>query len=227
MTRAAGSDEDFDAVFAALRLSADLHELHPPASERSLREVEASLGRELPSSLKRLYEITDGAALFKGNLNIVPAAGPGDARLMDFSQFLRDAEWPIPAEVIMFGDTGGDELLGFWLPADASPAEPVPVVEVGEIFERDCMSLVGTDVALFLKGWCGYFLALYEAPDAAKTAIGLPRDLWPKSSAGSLARYLAWADPALPISEPDPYKDRLDAEKVRKLVASPHSAHLT
>jgi hypothetical protein len=215
------SGDHIEAVLAALRASPDLHELRAPADEMSLLVVEARLGRELPASLKRLYGVMDGCHLFGGNLTIVPAMGPGEMRLLDYSEWLRDAEWPIPDEVVMFGDTGGDEVLGLWFPPDADPKGSTPVVEIGEIFEPDCMSVSGSDFPAFLRGWCAYYLALYEAPAEALRSIGLPVELWPKERTRSIAPYLAWADPALPRPNPDPYKDRLDPPAVRSLVG-PH-----
>jgi hypothetical protein len=77
----------------------------------------------------------------------------------------------------MYGDDGEDELYGLSYPPGASPHDPTPAVEIGAIFEPGCMAVVGTDLATFMRGWSGYRLVQYEAPDAALEAIGLPRTL--------------------------------------------------
>jgi hypothetical protein len=215
--------DHIDAVLAALRLSADLHKLRPPAEEMSLLVVEARLDRELPAAVKRLYEFSDGMDLFNGNLNFVPAFERLPFRLLDYSEELRDQDCPIAQELIMFGGDGEDELYGLWYPPEASPQDPTPVIEVGELSEPDSMAVVGTDLPAFMRGWCGYRLAQYEAPEAALEAIGLPRPLWrwpleAKSHAETIAPYLAWADPTLPRKNPDSYRDRLDVDGVRALL---------
>ena len=214
------SGDHLAAVFEALQLSEGLHELRPPADETSLLAVEARLGRELPAGLKRLYAMADGFHLFLGNLNIVPA-GPGTFTLLDHSEMLRNAGAPIPQELLVLGNFGGDESFGLWYPPAASPDDPTPVVEIGEIAGPDCMAIDGTDLPVFLLGWCAYYLALYEAPREALEAIGLPAELWDHERTSSSAAYLAWADPALPRPDPDPYLDRLDVAAVRAFLERP------
>ncbi|HEX7591373.1 MAG TPA: SMI1/KNR4 family protein [Candidatus Limnocylindrales bacterium] len=178
----------------------------------SLLVVEAKLGRDLPAGLKRFYEVSDGAELVDGNLNAVPAIGPGEMLLLDYSEWLRDAEWPIPEEVLMFGGDGSDELFGLWYPSDAAPTDPTRIVEIAEIFEPGCMAIVGTDLPVFLRGRIAYHLAYYFESDPtlgpALEAIGLPRKLWERASTqqshrDSMAPCLEWAGPTLPTKNPD------------------------
>lgn len=236
MTDLRGAAPDGDhlaAVMDALRLSPRLHQLNPAADEMSLLVVEARLGRDLPVGLKRFYEVSDGANLVDGNVGLVPAIGPGEMRLLDYSEWLRDADWPIPEEVLMFGGDGGDELFGVWYPPGASPADPTPVVEIGEIFEPGCMAIVGSDLPVFLRGRIAYHLAYFFESDPtlgpALEAIGLPRELWERATTqqshrDSVAPYLEWADPTLPTKNPDSYEDRLDPDMVRALLARGNSS---
>jgi hypothetical protein len=159
--------------------------------------------------------------LFDGNLNFVPAVKGSQLRLIDYSEWLRDAEWPIPPEVLMFGGDGSDELFGLWYPRESSPGDPTPVVEIGSIFEPDCMAVAATSLSAFLRAWSGYFLAMCEAPEPALEALGLPKSLWGQPSklhSEAIAPYLAWADPELQRKNPDSYRDRLDADGVRALL---------
>jgi hypothetical protein len=217
----AGGDH-LEAVFAAFRSSPGLHRLKPPATRDALLKVEGSLGRELPATLRRLYEFSDGMELFDGNLRLLPAVGDGPLRLLDYSEWLREAEWPIPQEVLMFGGDGSDELFGLWYPPEFSPDGPTPVIEIGSIFEPGCMAVSSTNLPSFLRAWSGYFLAMLGAPEAALVAIGLPRPLWTvdaRHHAVAIRPYLAWADPNLPHKTPDSYVDRLDVDGVRAMLA--------
>ena len=199
-----------DAVVRAWRATARLHRFADPIGEDGLLVAEARLGRPLPADLARLYAATDGVDAFRGDIQIHPALIAADK-----ADELREYDWPIAPEILVFGGDGSDELYGLWYPEDASPDDPTPVVEIGSIFEDGSLAIVGTTFPRFLRTITAFRLA--EAGELAVAGTLGAGDV-PRSG-GSLAPFVERLDPTLPFSEPDPYVQRLTAEQVSELVA--------
>ena len=208
--------DEIGQVVAAWQTAGGVNELRRPATDAELASAEVELGRPLPATLQRLYEFSDGLSVAYGSLNVYPLL-TGEITLVRASDQLRSWNWPIPQDVLMFGDNGGDELFGIWYPSDASPAGPTPVVMIGEVFQGPNMALVGTDLAPFLKAWSAYYLGS-ESPETLD-ALGVPAELQPSNQQLDLDAYIAWADPNLPDKHPDPYTRGLDEDTIRALVA--------
>jgi hypothetical protein len=202
--------DDLDYVLDAWRISAGLHVIDDPLDEDGLLATEARLGRPLPTDLRRVYEFSDGFNGFDGNVHIEPAL-----RAADFAEDLRDNEWDIGPELLVFGGNGSDEHWALWYPAGASPDSPTPVVEIGEIFDGGGLALLGSSLPRFLRMISGFHLAGREN-SAASDAIGLPLNL--RRDHNRLAPMVAWADPILPFPEPDPYVQRPTAIDLAHLI---------
>jgi hypothetical protein len=199
-----------DDVFDAWRLSSTLHTMGDPLDEDGMLAAEARLGRDLPTDLRRVYEFTDGFDGFDGNVHLEPAGVSAD-----FAEDLRDNGWDIAPELLVFGGNGSDEHWALWYPDGASPHDPTPVIEIGEIFEGGGLALLGSSLPSFLRMISGFHLAGREYA-AASDAIGLPNAL--RHDQDRFASFVAWADPALPFPEPDPYVQRLTRADVQRLV---------
>jgi SMI1/KNR4 family protein SUKH-1 len=199
-----------DDVLDAWRLSSALHTMGDPLDEDGLLAAEARLGRDLPTDLRRVYEFSDGFDGFDGNINIERALVAAD-----FAEGLRDSGWDIAPELLVFGGDGSDEHWALWYPDGASPDDPTPVIEIGEIFDGGCLALLGSSLPRFLRMISGFHLAGRDNP-AASDAIGLPQAL--RRDQDRLAPLVAWADPALPFAEPDPYVQRLTRADVERLI---------
>jgi len=196
------------------------HEFPAGATESQLKDAEAKLGRSLPPAFRALYRFSDGMSLVDGNLNIRPLDTGDDMCLVAHSDFLRGCDWPIPDELVVFGDNGSDDLFGVWLPRDGAPEAPHPIICVGSIFEAGSFAVYGTDLPRFLRAWCGfYLLAFAEEPCPALDALGLPMNIreGERDSDEAFAACFAWADPGLPHIPPDPYEQRLSADDIRKM----------
>lgn len=199
-----------DTVLDAWRLSYALHTMGDPLDEDGLLAAEARLGRDLPTDLRRVYEFSDGFDGFDGNINIERALVAAD-----FAEDLRDSGWDIAPELLVFGGDGSDEHWALWYPDGASPDDPTPVIEIGEIFDGGGLALLGSSLPRFLRMISGFHLAGRDNP-AASDAIGLPQAL--RRDQDRLAPLVAWADPALPFPEPDPYVQRLTRADIARLV---------
>lgn len=205
--------DDLDGVLDAWRLSAALHAIGDPIDEDGLLAAEARLGRSLPIDLRRVYEFSDGFDGFDGNVHIEPAL-----KTADFAEELRDNGWDIGPEMLVFGGNGSDEHWALWYPADASPADPTPVIEIGEIFDGGGLTLVGSNLPPFLRMISGFHLGGGQENVAASDAVALPLAL--RRDHDRLAPLIEWADPFLPFPEPDPYVQRLTVSDIARLLES-------
>lgn len=209
------------AVLAAWELSAWLHEPGPPASVGDLDAAEQAIARPLPQAFRDLYLQHDGGSWLGGDLVLLPLLRGDDLSVTRASSAHRGWEWPVPEEVVIFGNDGGGEPFGVWLPGDA--ARPV-VVRIGQIFEPGCMGVVGEDLNAFLRAYTGYYLQPYDEEDdvgPARDALGLPERLRSDDPDDELfASIFEWASPSLPGSVSDPYEARLTADDVRRIASS-------
>jgi len=192
--------------------------LFDPAGREDFEALRTA-GIAVPAPLRSLYEAHDGGSIFAGNLRLYPlrAALDGDFTVLNLSNRLREWEWPVPPEMLVFAGNGQDEFFGTW----AMPASGLhPVVEIGAIFEEDALAVAATSLAAFLTGWSAYYLLLHEAETTVLDVLGLPDDLrfHPDALDGvAEARIWQWADPALPARwTRSPYDDRLTADEINR-----------
>jgi len=180
--------------------------------------------RALPEELRELCDEAGGEQLLDGNLNIYPleADDPELLSVANASDKLRSWDWPVPNELVVFGDDGQGSSFGLWLP-EAEGARPI-VVQVGEVFEEPCLAVVGDDLAGFLRGWGGYYLALMGDRKALREAVpDLPDELAALKDEGSEDEFyaiLGWANPHLPDPRPDPYERGLTPAQVDEIARS-------
>ena len=198
----------------------------PAATADEIADAERRLGRPLPPEARRLYESANGGTFADGNLGIHPllAEDHDELALTTASGLLRSWDWPVPDELVVFGDNGADSNFGLWLPGSSS-VRPV-VVELGEAFDDACLAVVGDDLGSFLVGRTAYYARLID-DDAARTAaldaLGLPDELRTREDADTEEAHfaaLAWASPGLPDPRPDPYERGLTPEAVARHAAA-------
>jgi SMI1 / KNR4 family (SUKH-1) len=172
----------------------------PAISGAEWSSVEEALGRPLPEELREFLEEAADRELLGGNLKVYPLVPPeGDEEalaLTTASDLLRSWDWPVPDEMVIFGDNGQGDSFGLWLPRDGG-ARPI-VVEIGEVFEDACLAVVGDGLDSFVRGCTGY-----------DTQLG-DRDLDEEDFYEILGR----ANPGLPDPRPDPYERGLTAAQV-------------
>lgn len=208
-------------LFAAWAASASLHQWSEPASEYEIALAENLLGRALPPIARAIYAMSNGLTLFGGSLNIFPLRegphGPGGLTTgaVGLADQLREYEWSIPEELVLFGGDGSEDHFGFWLPATYESTDAAPVIELGGTGPG--LAVVGTDFPRFLRCWTANYLIAFEADMEALDAIHVPRHLRDRAADDDLFRELCvWADPDLPDQAPDPYLRPIAVESLRR-----------
>ena len=201
-------------------LSKNHHEWSPGASDEEIRRAEDSLKRRLPKVLRAVYEISNGLGLVGGNLNFYPleSSVDSDLTLMSLPSKLREWNWSVPEELLLFGDDGSDSQFGLWLPKGEAFVNDCPVIELGE---TEAMAIVGTSLCRFLKGRTVYYL-LWEDASKPLDALGLPAELRTEDpDEDDFASIMQWADPSMPEALPDPYKNGVTADELRARFNNP------
>ncbi|HEU0121310.1 MAG TPA: hypothetical protein VFQ91_12350 [Bryobacteraceae bacterium] len=205
--------EIFSRFLAFLKATGSEHELGGPATASEL-----SL---LPPALRPLYREHNGAALFDGDLLFFLAGGPPDedGTVQHASRLAREADWPIPQEVTLFGRDTGGEVLGVWTgPRDASKY-PSPVILTGLLFEPAAHSLLATSLERYLLTTTVWHCLDTDYAETAFRLFQVPKAL----QAADLEEmdgeaWFAWADPALPALPGDPYEEPLTGSQIRALL---------
>jgi hypothetical protein len=209
-----------DRVWQAWTATAWLHEPLPPASPDELDSVEQSIGRPLPGAFRELYQRHDGGSWLGSDLVLMPLQTGGELSVAQASAAHRAWDWPVPDELVLFGNDGCGDPVGLWLPATAT--RPI-VAKIGAIFEPGCMGIVGEDLNAFLRAWTAYYLLLpdREAATAGLDALELPDHLRSDDPDDeTFAHIVEWASPTITGSMSDPYKARLTADDVRRIAAA-------
>jgi hypothetical protein len=213
--------ERLQRVLAAWSAAPSVNDPNPGAAEATLARAVERIGRQLPASAATLYRALDGGSMLEGNLNLFPLLSDSEKlAVTTASRLLRSWDWPIPDELVLFGDEGADDQLGLWLPV-AGEGRPI-VVAVAAIFEERSFAIVGDDLAGFLLGQTAFYLLSFaedEDEDLAEAidALGLPEHLRQLDVSGSDDEYhalLQWANPGLPDPRPDAYRRGLTAAEL-------------
>jgi hypothetical protein len=182
------------------------------------------LDRPIPQDLREVCEEAGGDELLDGNLRIYPleSEDPEELSVANASDRLRSWDWPIPDQLVIFGDNGQGDHFGVWAPRDGG-ARPI-VVQIGEVFEDACLAVVGDDLGSFLVGWGSYYALVLGDTDSLRAIVPeLPEELSSLEDDGSddeLYALLAWASPGLPDPRPDPYERGLTAAQVDEIARS-------
>ena len=205
----------------AWSLSKRHHVWSPRASDKEISRAEDLLGRRLPTTLRAVYEMRNGLGLVGGNLNFLPLEFPdeGGLSLIDLSSKLREWNWKVPEELLIFGDDGGDSEFGLWLPRRGATVDDCPVIE---LCETEAMAIAGTGLCNFLKGRTAFYLLAEEAPAKSLDALGLPVELRTDVLYDDdFSRIIQWADPTIPDPLPDPFERGVTVEELRSRFNSP------
>lgn len=212
--------QDLDHLKNVWTLSPILHQVPAGASEKALHEVEQRLGSALPAELRALYRATDGPTLFHGNLNLYPAVERREVTLGRAADDYRERGWPVPDEVVVFGDDGAGSLYGIWTGEVADPRFALPVVEIVESESEEALGLAGTSLARFLRFQTALGALQAGGAEEVLAALGVPEDLRSMDPGDlDLDRLRQWADPDLPRELSDPYLGGMGPDELRQLLA--------
>ncbi len=206
--------EIFSRFLTFLKATESEHEVGSPARGADLAYV--------PAPLRPLYQRMDGAALFDGDLLFFPANGDmdEDGTVRHASRLAREAEWPIPQEVILFGRDTGGEVLGVWIGPRNADRFPSPILLTGLLFQPAAHSLLATSFERYLLTTTVWHCFGTELSVEAFRDFQVPKHL----QVGELEdldaeAWFAWADPALPELPGDPYKEPLTGAQIREILS--------
>ena len=243
ITEGLSPTEKMQRVIEAWKLSGEPMGLAPSVSAAEIREAEEQLGWSIPGSLRTLYELGNGFFGSFGVINLwaLQSSSNKEVSLVFGTAWHRSVGWPLPEELVLFGDEGADNMYGIWMPG--SSEEPI-VVECGACFEDPCMAVAGDDIPSFLLGHSAdYFLTtasdFYET-EPMLDVLGVPAELrsFEREPMGSITapdgrelgvvyidpevslRLIRWANPGLPDPEPDPYDRSWTVDQINEFVAS-------
>ncbi|MBI2684839.1 MAG: hypothetical protein HYX27_00880 [Acidobacteria bacterium] len=197
-----------------LRETENEHEFGPPASAAELVLV--------PAPLQSLYREMNGAALFDGDLLFFMASGPRDedGTVQHASRLAREAEWPIPQEVVLFGRDTGGEVLGVWTGPRNSAKYPSPIVLTGLLFKPAAHALLATSFERYLLTTTVWHCLGTDYAEAAFETFQVPSALRADDLEELDAEaWFAWSDAALPGLPGDPYHEPLTGSQIRTLLA--------
>lgn len=211
-----------ERVFRAWAASPALHAPKPPARAEQIDSLEKSLSFVLPSAMRDLYRRSNGGQFLGGNVILHPLEGT-DLSVARASAFLRAANWPIPAQLVILGSDGQGDPWGLWSPG--APGVQPAVVSVGQLFEPESLAVAGTSLERFLTVRTAYYSLVLGAPSAALDELGLPIELRTANPDDrTWAEIQAWADPALAGISLDPYESPMAAHGIEALLLSLRAA---
>lgn len=212
--------ELFSGFERFLQRSADEHELGAPAPADELAFV--------PRELHSLYRMSNGAALFDGDLLFFAAAGASDedGTVQHASRLARAADWPIPKELVLFGRDTGGEVLGVWTGERDRALYPSPIVLTGMLFVPEAHALLATSVERYLLTTVVWHCLGTEYADTAFQCFRVPKEFQVEDlDALNGEAWFAWSDPDLPAVPADPYAEPLTGEQIHRLLQQGPAAH--
>lgn len=225
--------------------SAPSYTWNPPATEAESRDAEEKIGSVLPSSLRELYQfsngddIVDAVFLFPLLPNNISSLGLSNSTAM-FNEW----GWHNPQEVLLFATNGFSEAYGIWLPETDSEVFKQPIIEVAPT-DEGCMGVVGTNLTSFLLGRTVWHLLfdIYDLkdckePDArdklkqiqtAFDMLQVPQsfrrvDPFGHDSERQFLEIIKWADPLLPdslLASYGSYEQEYTVTDLKKLFGAP------
>lgn len=196
-----------------------MHQPNSAAASDSVTAAQHVIGRLLPQAFHELYLAHDGGRWLNGDLSLMPLDDGSELSVTRASATHRRWDWPVPDEVVVFGNDGCGDPFGLWLPS--VEARPL-VVRIGAIFEPGCMGIVGQDLSAFLRARTAYYLL---PPDDTTTAgldaLDVPKKLRTNDlDETAFTQIVEWASPTVPSSLISPYEARLTAADLHR-IASP------
>ena len=212
------------------------------ATEAEIQAAEATIGAQLPTSLREIYPLFNGGWIWDLQWFPLDASPDEELAVTNANELYIGWEWRIPQEIRLFAHTGGEEVFGIWLPSCGNPIYNHPVIEVGELAgEEGCMGVAGTNLLSFLRGWSAFHLVLEESGELWKVELGEDKDapnrlkriqtaldmrqVPPSLRAAhhdddpgeNFALLRKWADPQLPDPSGDSYTQRYTITDLKRI----------
>ena len=240
-TRAAHSERESTMTLQTLaeswKTSGAYSSVEDPATEADIKTAEATIGAQLPPSLREVYPLFGGGWMWDLDFYQLDLNEHGFG-LVNANEKYVESGWHIPKEIRLFAHMGGEEVFGIWLPETDNPIFNHPIIEVGELFGEGCMGIAGTNLLSFLRGWSAYQMmgqhAILEEVDKSKESefldkLQVPR--WLRYEHFDQSQYEAahvwddphftqlrkWADPQLPDPSGSSYNQEYTIADLKRI----------
>jgi len=189
-------------------------ELNNPATDEEIIEVETSLKVKFPVLLKELYKYSNGLYAFNGSLQLYPL-NSDDFSILKASDVHRSWDWPVPNEMVLFGDNGQGEPFGLWFSSEDKTKKNF-VTQIGEIFEDKPLTILSNSFDDFIEIYFSTELLIEEPEnyDLVKEFVDIDKSIIDIDEDKILFVIRDKINPELKKLKSDPYKDRLSAEEV-------------
>jgi hypothetical protein len=236
--RAEPTQEQVDRIARIARvlpMIAEDGQLGAPESDGVLDALEAANGRPLPPEVRAVYRVVGGGtSLLGGCLNLEPLLDDEFAVATHADQ-LREWDWSIPDEVVVFGGDGGGQVFGLWVPAGGALRHPVLRLDCGDE-DGPIMGVVAQDLPAFLAAEIAsqVFPWADDVGEEAQEALGLPPELVGdpddripaevgayEAEHYSVDPLLRWASPEVPEVAYDIYRARTTVADVAAIAGRP------
>ena len=226
-------------LFDAWKVSGVFNSIRAPATESEIQAAEATIGAQLPTSLREIYSLFDGRWAWDLEFYpLNPRPEHPSLVLTNANEKYNEYGWHIPKEIRLFAGDGGGGGFGIWLLACGNPTFSHPIIEVGELpGEEGCMGVAGTNFISFLRGWSAYHLVDNEdnelwavelgedkdAPNRLKriqTALEMlqvPQSLRGDNYDAMLVPFKRWADPQLPDPSGSSYRQEYTIADLKRI----------
>lgn len=211
-----------EVIFRAWEASRNLHELAQGATEAQLDALAERIGAKLPEDFKKLYRHSDGGSFCGGNTSFdsIAERHPGMS-LLDAPTRLRGWDWIVPNECLPFGGDGTGGVYMLWLGAAHEPWSTPIIIHPKDNFEEPNLCPVATSLVSFLAYRTAYYLIIDDEDcGSALDILGVPLAMRSDDPGDEeYAALVAWADPKLPVKDPNQYEYVFDGDGLRRLFA--------
>ena len=223
------------------KTSGAYNSVEDPATEAGIKKAEATIGAQLPTSLREVYQLFNGGWIWELDFYQLDLNEHGFG-LVNANEKYIEWGWHIPKEIRLFAGDGGGGGFGIWLLACGNPIYNHPIIEVGELAgEEGCMGIAGTNLISFLRGWSAFHLVMEEDDELWKVELGEDKDApnrlkriqtfldtleGPQSFRAehhhedpdeNFAQLRKWADPQLPDPSGDSYNQQYTITDLKRI----------
>ena len=134
-------------LLAAWKSAGVHHDVEPPATEAEIQAAEATIGAQLPTSLREIYPLFNGGWIWDLQLFPLDASPDEELAVTNANELYIGWEWRIPQRFACLLTWAVRKFLASGYPPCGNPIYNHPIIEVGEMPDEDgCMGVVGTNL---------------------------------------------------------------------------------
>jgi hypothetical protein len=191
--------------------------LEKPTEKTDIENFESFHHMKLPPEILAFYGTTNSLHVFNNCLRIEPLISENGFSVSNASDLHRSWQWPVPLEMYIFGDDGSGSPFGFWISGNTPGI--TPIVQMGEIFEPECMTICALSFSSFLISQFSFRLLEEDRENIDIVKKFVPNMKSGVQSDGLLKEVSIAIDPSLEKLHLDPYEDKLSREDIEEFIS--------